>query len=43
LRNLVEQAGYTGPIEVEIFNRALWDADPDTVLAQVIDRFEKFV
>jgi sugar phosphate isomerase/epimerase len=43
LRRLVEQAGYDGPIEVEIFNRALWDSDPDTVLAQVIERFEKFV
>lgn len=43
LRLLVEQAGYNGPIEVEIFNRALWDADPDTVLTQVIERFEKFV
>jgi sugar phosphate isomerase/epimerase len=43
LRQLVEQAGYDGPIEVEIFNRALWDADPETVLAQVIERFEKFV
>ncbi|HVU48808.1 MAG TPA: sugar phosphate isomerase/epimerase family protein [Terracidiphilus sp.] len=43
LRLLVEQAGYTGPIEVEIFNQALWDADPDTVLAQVIERFEKYV
>lgn len=43
LRGLVEQAGYTGPIEVEIFNQKLWDADPDTVLAQVIDRFERFV
>ena len=29
LRLLVEQAGYDGPIEVEIFNRALWDSDPD--------------
>jgi hypothetical protein len=28
---------------VEIFNRALWDSDPDWVLAQVIERFEKFV
>jgi len=28
IRALVEEAGYTGPIEVEIFNRALWDADP---------------
>jgi len=43
LRLLVERAGYNGPIEVEIFNQALWDANPDTVLAQVIERFEKFV
>jgi sugar phosphate isomerase/epimerase len=43
LRLLVEQAGYNGPIEVEVFNRALWDADPDVVLGQVIERFEKFV
>jgi len=43
LRLLVERAGYDGPIEVEIFNRALWDADPDVVVAQVIERFEKFV
>jgi sugar phosphate isomerase/epimerase len=43
LRLLVEQAGYDGPIEVEIFNQSLWDADPDIVLAQVIERFEKFV
>jgi sugar phosphate isomerase/epimerase len=43
LRRLVERAGYTGPIEVEIFNRALWDSDPDYVLGQVIDRFERFV
>lgn len=43
LRQLVEQAGYAGPIEVEIFNRALWDADPETVLTHVIERFERFV
>jgi sugar phosphate isomerase/epimerase len=43
LRLLVEQAGYTGPIEVEIFNRALWDSDPEDVLKQVIERFERFV
>lgn len=43
LRQLVEQAGYNGPIEVEIFNQALWNADLDTVLAQVVERFEKFV
>jgi len=43
LRLLVEKAGYNGPIEVEIFNRALWDSNPDDVLNQVIDRFEKHV
>jgi len=26
LRGLVEAAGYAGPIEVEIFNRAVWDS-----------------
>jgi sugar phosphate isomerase/epimerase len=43
LRLLAEKAGYAGPIEVEIFNRALWDSNPDDVLKQVIDRFEQFV
>ncbi len=43
LRLLVEEAGYAGPIEVEIFNRAIWDSDPDNVLNQVIERFEQFV
>jgi sugar phosphate isomerase/epimerase len=43
LRAMVEKAGYSGPIEVEIFNQALWDSDPDQVLSQVIERFEKFV
>lgn len=43
LRQLVDQAGYAGPIEVEIFNRALWDTDPENVFTQIIERFEKFV
>lgn len=43
LRMLVELAGYTGPIEVEIFNQALWDTDPMEVLTRVIERFEEFV
>lgn len=43
LRSFVEQAGYSGPIEVEIMNRALWDSHPDSVLAQVVERFETFV
>lgn len=32
LRSAVEQAGYTGPIEVEIFNQALWQQSPAEVL-----------
>jgi sugar phosphate isomerase/epimerase len=43
LRLMVEQAGYHGPIEVEIFNRALWDTDPDEALTQVIARFESLI
>jgi sugar phosphate isomerase/epimerase len=39
LRVAVDQAGYNGPIEVEIFNQAIWDSDPDQVLQQMIDRF----
>jgi sugar phosphate isomerase/epimerase len=43
LRLAVEEAGYHGPIEVEIFNRIIWDSDPDDVLRQMIDRFIAFV
>ncbi|ROS74625.1 sugar phosphate isomerase/epimerase [Curtobacterium sp. PhB130] len=31
----VAAAGYTGDVEVEIFNQAVWDADPATVVARV--------
>jgi hypothetical protein len=43
LRHAVDEAGYTGPIEVEIFNRAIWDSDPDQVLEQMVERFLGFV
>ena len=43
LRLAVDQAGYDGPIEVEIFNRVIWDTDPDQVLQQMVDRFIAFV
>ncbi len=43
LRVAVDQAGYKGPIEVEIFNQAIWDSDPDQVLEQMIERFVAFV
>lgn len=35
----VEAAGYTGPIEVELFNDALWARDGHEVLAETVDRF----
>jgi sugar phosphate isomerase/epimerase len=38
LRGAVEAAGYTGPIEVEIFNQSLWDAPGDEVLAMIRER-----
>ncbi len=38
---LVEQAGYTGPVEVEIFSRNdWWTRDADDVLRIMIERFE---
>ena len=43
LRLAVDQTGYTGPIEVEIFNRKIWDSDPDQVLTQMIERFTTLV
>jgi len=35
----VESAGYTGHIEVEIFNQQIWDAPPDQTAATVRQRF----
>ncbi len=43
LRAAVERAGYTGLIEVEIFNQALWDRPGDDVLALVKERFLRHV
>lgn len=43
IREAVESAGYAGPVEVEIFNRAIWDSDPDTVLTTMRERFEALV
>ncbi|HEU5428050.1 MAG TPA: sugar phosphate isomerase/epimerase family protein [Actinocrinis sp.] len=39
LRRAVEAAGYTGDIEVEIFNADVWATDPIQVLRQMKDRF----
>lgn len=38
-KGYVEAAGYTGPIEVELFNDALWARDGREVLAETAQRF----
>ncbi|MFC9928784.1 sugar phosphate isomerase/epimerase family protein [Streptomyces sp. NPDC127190] len=38
-RGHVEAAGFTGPIEVELFNEALWSRDGREVLAETAERF----
>jgi sugar phosphate isomerase/epimerase len=43
LRYAVEAAGYTGPIEVEIFNQALWDMPGDDVLQLIRTRYLDYV
>ena len=35
----VEAAGYTGYVEVEIFNQTIWDAPPDETAATITKRF----
>jgi sugar phosphate isomerase/epimerase len=39
----VNRAGYTGPIEVEIFNQQLWSLPGDEVLALIQKRFAEFI
>ncbi|MEV7098558.1 sugar phosphate isomerase/epimerase family protein [Amycolatopsis sp. NPDC051045] len=43
LRAAVEAAGYTGPIEVEVFNAQLWARPGAEVLAETVAAFERFV
>jgi sugar phosphate isomerase/epimerase len=43
LRTLVDAAGYTGPIEVEIFNRTIWDSPGDETLARIIQSYLAYV
>ena len=40
-RGYVEAAGYTGPIEVELFNDGLWARDGREVLAETAERFAR--
>ena len=37
---LVAEAGYAGDVEVEIFNQAIWDADPLEVALRTVTSFE---
>jgi sugar phosphate isomerase/epimerase len=39
LREAADAAGYTGPMEVEIFNQQVWDTPGDEVLRLMKDRF----
>lgn len=43
LRDACDAAGYTGPIEVEIFNRQIWDAPGRQTLQTAIDRYLEHV
>ncbi|MEU0965465.1 sugar phosphate isomerase/epimerase family protein [Streptomyces sp. NPDC005917] len=42
-KGYVEAAGYTGPIEVELFNDGLWARDGREVLAETANRFVEHV
>jgi sugar phosphate isomerase/epimerase len=39
LREAVDRAGYTGPIEVEIFNQKLYDMPGDDLMKLMVERF----
>ncbi len=43
LRRAVEEAGYTGPIEVEIFNPEVWALDGDEALRLIVTRCAEHV
>ncbi|HEX6345826.1 sugar phosphate isomerase/epimerase family protein [Umezawaea sp.] len=43
IAGLVAAAGYTGDVEVEIFNADVWREDPDTVVATVVRAFAEHV
>ena len=39
IRGWVQDAGYDGPIEVEVISRSLWERDGDELLSLVCERF----
>ncbi|MFI0979519.1 sugar phosphate isomerase/epimerase family protein [Streptomyces sp. NPDC021093] len=42
-REQVDATGFTGPIEVEIFNEGLWARDGAEALAEVVERYRQHV
>ncbi|MEU8886627.1 sugar phosphate isomerase/epimerase family protein [Streptomyces sp. NPDC048442] len=42
-REIVDATGFTGPIEVEIFNEGLWARDGAEALAEVVERYREHV
>jgi sugar phosphate isomerase/epimerase len=43
IRSAVDSAGYAGPIEVEIFNQAIWDMPGGEVLDLVVQRYREYL
>jgi sugar phosphate isomerase/epimerase len=43
LREAVDATGYTGPIEVEIFNQAIWDTPGTEVVDRVVSTYHTHV
>lgn len=39
----VTSAGYTGDIEVEIFNAEIWEREPREVVSQMVERYDSLV
>ena len=37
--SIVDEAGYTGPIEVEIFNESIWERPLDELVRLTKERF----
>ncbi|WP_026818690.1 sugar phosphate isomerase/epimerase family protein [Arthrobacter castelli] len=43
ISNWISQTGYSGPVEVEIFNQQIWDSSPAEVVQTVADRYRTLV
>jgi len=43
IRTAVDEAGYQGPIEVEIMNESIWSQPIDPIINQIVERFLAYV